>query len=45
MGIENIGLINNPEPQRDPKKMRKEQLKARGPQEKPNFLVSWWINL
>jgi len=40
---ENLGLINNPNPQgqqRNPKEVRKEQLKARGPQEKPNFLVS-----
>ena len=44
--IDDLGLIINQVAQnrpRDPKEVRKEELKARGPQEKPNFLVRYIV--
>ena len=44
--IDDLALIISQEAQnrpRDPKEVRKEQLKARGPQEKPNFLVRYKV--
>ncbi len=48
--LEDARLIGNrtsqssaQQPPRDPKELRKEQLKAKGPQQKPNFLVPFFI--